>query len=241
MRDTISRAYPTEFWVSAMMKDMKVSNDYPEVFEFDSRDSASGSTWWNTLGDRWVRVNLITDCLGNTTGDSHSSRDLTGGADRDLLAALRAEADVILIGGETVRAEADCIPRNKDVVIVSKSGNVPLSAISRARGRITVLHDRTGSAPSPTNGVVLRQFTGAAIIKAVRALGYTKIVCEGGPTLARKLLTAQMVDEWCQTLSPKLGQRKPELVAPDFGGTLANVAHDDDGYRYLRWSATARL
>ena len=217
------------------MKVMKVSNDYPAVFEFDSRDSESASTWWNNLGDRWVRVNLITDCLGNTVGDSRSSRDLTGGADRDLLSALRAEADVILIGGETVRTEKDSIPRNKDVVIVSKSGNVPLSAISRARGRITVLHDRSASAPSPANGVVLRQFTGAAIIKAVSALGYRKIVCEGGPTLARNLLKAQVVDEWCQTLSPKLGQRVPDLVAPDFGGTLFNVAHDDDGYRYLRW------
>jgi len=214
---------------------MKVSNDYPAVFEFDSRDSESASNWWNNLGDRWVRVNLITDCLGNTVGDSRSSRDLTGGADRDLLSALRAEADVILIGGETVRTETDSIPRNKDVVIVSKSGNVPLSAISRARGRITVLHDRSASAPSPASGVVLRQLTGAAIIKTVSALGYRKIVCEGGPTLARNLLKAQVVDEWCQTLSPKLGQRVPDLVVPDFGGTLVNVAHDDDGYRYLRW------
>ncbi len=218
------------------MKAMKVSNDYPEVFEFDSRAPESASAWWNTLGDRWVRVNLITDCLGNAVGGSRSSRDLTGGADRDLLSMLRAEADVILVGGETVRTEEDCLPRNKDVVIVSKSGNVPLRAISKARGRITVLHDRSASAPKPANGVVLRQFNGAAIIKAVRALGYQKIVCEGGPTLAQTLLAAEVVDEWCQTLSPKLGQRIPDLVVPDFGGTMTNVAHDDDGYRYLRWS-----
>ena len=216
---------------------MKIRNDYPEVFEFDSRDSVSGQTWWNTLGDKWVRVNLITDSLGNTVGSSRSSRDLTGGGDRAILAALRAEADVILVGGETVRTETDCIPRNKDVVIVSKTGNVPLRAISRARGRVTVLHGTSASAPIPTDGVVLRQFTGEAIIKAVRALGYRKIVCEGGPTLIQKLVDAQVVDEWCHTLSPKLGQRIPGLVAPEFGGTLVNVAHDDDGYRYLRRSS----
>ncbi|MEY3310536.1 MAG: hypothetical protein RL107_672 [Actinomycetota bacterium] len=235
MRDTISRAYPTEFSAYAIIKVMKVSNDYPNVFEFDSRDTTPASTWWDTIGERWVRVNLITDCLGNTVGDSRSSRDLTGGADRDLLTALRADADVILLGGETVRAEADSIPRNKDVVIVSKSGNIPVSAIARARGRITVLHGRSASVPSSTTGVVLGRFTGTAIIKAVRALGYQKIVCEGGSTLARNLRDAQVVDEWCQTLSPKLGKRIPELVAPDFGGTLVNVAHDEDGYRYLRW------
>jgi riboflavin biosynthesis pyrimidine reductase len=236
MRDTISRAYPTEPCSSVIIADMRVSNDYPEVFEFDSRDLASDSTWWNTLGDRWVRVNLITDCLGNTVGESRSSRDLTGGADRDLLSALRDAADVLLIGGETVRSEVDCIPRNKDVVIVSKSGNVPLRAISRARGRITVLHGRTGTPPTPTNGVVIRQFTGEAIIKAVRALGYEKILCEGGPTLAQKLVDARLVDEWCLTISPKLGQRIPELVAPDFGGVFSAVAHDDEGFRYLRHS-----
>lgn len=216
------------------MLPMKISNDYPEVFEFDSRESVSGQTWWNTLGDKWVRVNLITDALGNTVGGSRSSRDLSGGADRDVLAALRAEADVILIGGETVRAEPDCIPRNNDVVIVSNSGNIPLSAIARARGRITVLHGHSGNPPSPTSGVVLKEFTGNAIIKAVRALGYKKIVCEGGPSLAQLLVDDGVVDEWCQTISPKLGQRIPELVAPDFGGVLRNVAHDDEGYRYLR-------
>jgi riboflavin biosynthesis pyrimidine reductase len=215
---------------------MKISNDYPRVFEFDSRDSVSGQSWWNTLGDEWVRVNLITDSLGNAVGDTLSSRDLTGGADRDVLAALRAEADVILIGGKTVRTELDCIPRNSDVVIVSKSGDVPLSAISKARGRVTVLHGRAGNPPGATNSVVLQQFTGGAIIKAVKALGYKKIVCEGGPSLARKLVDAGVVDEWCQTLSPKLGQRIPELVVTDFGGVLRNVAHDDEGYRYLRRS-----
>jgi riboflavin biosynthesis pyrimidine reductase len=234
MRDTISRAYPSETPVSRIIVVMKVSNDFPEVFEFDSRDAISGQKWWNTLGDEWVRVNLITDALGNTVGGSRSSRDLTGGADRDLLAALRAEADVILIGGATVRNEPDCIPRHRDVVIVSSTGNMPLSTIARARGRVSVLHGRAGNAPSPTSGVVLPQFTGAAIIKAVRAMGYRKIVCEGGPSIARLLVDDDVVDEWCQTLSPHLGQHIPELVAPDFGGVLCNVAHDNDGYRYLR-------
>ena len=215
---------------------MKISNDHPAVFDFDSRDSARGQTWWNTLGDDWVRVNLISDWLGNLVGDSRSSRDLTGGADRELLSALRAEADVVLVGGETVRVEPDCIPRQTDVVIVSQSGDIPLSALTRARGRITVLHGGSGSTPRPADGVVLKEFTGKAIIAAVRALGYRKIVCEGGPTLASQLADSGFVDEWCQTLSPKLGRRVPDRIAPQFTGTLTNVAHDDEGYRYLRWS-----
>lgn len=209
-------------------------NDYPEVFVFDSHDSIAAQNWWDTLGDEWVRVNLITDSLGNAVGPSGSSSDLSGGADRQMLAALRAEADVILLGGETVRAEPDCLPRNRDVVIVSKTGNVPLSTITKARGRVTVLHGRSASAPSATRGIVLRQFTGEAIIKAVRALGYRKIVCEGGPTIARCLVDAGLVDEWCQTVSPRVGQPGAEPRLPQFGGILVNIAHDNDGFRYLR-------
>jgi riboflavin biosynthesis pyrimidine reductase len=213
---------------------MRIDNDYPEVFAVDSQNSTDLKQWWDTLGPQWVRVNLVSDTLGNTVGATGSSSDLTGGGDRAALNALRELADVVLIGGATVRAEPDSVPRTGDVVIVSRSGDVPLAAIKRARGTITVLHAQSGSAPRATTGVVLARFTGAAIIAAVRKLGYTRIVCDGGLTLIGKLLDANVIDEWCQTLSPKLGVRTPGLTVPDVGGTLSNVAHDADGYRYTR-------
>jgi hypothetical protein len=55
-----------------------------------------------------------------------------------------------------------------------------------------------------------------------------------GLTLIHTLLDADVVDEWCQTLSPKLGVSTPGLTAPDVGGSLSNVAHDADGYHYTR-------
>lgn len=213
---------------------MKISNDYPEVFTVDSQNSTDLREWWDTLGNEWVRVNLVTDTLGNTVGENGSSADLSSPVDRSALTALRELADVVIIGGATVRAEPDSVPRRGDVVIVSKSGDIPLNAIKRARGKVTVLHGKTGTAPKATTGVVLSQFTGTAIINAVRKLGYSRIVCDGGLTLIDKLLDAKVVDEWCQTLSPKLGVRAPGLVAPDVGGSLTNVAHDADGFRYTR-------
>jgi riboflavin biosynthesis pyrimidine reductase len=213
---------------------MQIQNDYPEVFVVDSQNSTDLKEWWDTLGPEWVRVNLVSDTLGNTVGDTGSSSDLSGLGDRATLSALRDLADVVVIGGATVRAEPDSIPRTGDVVIVSKSGDIPLTAIKRARGKVTVLHSRSGAAPRATTGIVLAQFTGSAIIAAVRKLGYARIVCEGGLTLIGKLLEAGLVDEWCQTLSPKLGVHSPGLVVPDVGGSLSNVAHDSDGYRYTR-------
>lgn len=213
---------------------MQINNDYPEVFAVDSQNSTDLVRWWDTLGTDWVRVNLVTDALGNTVGASGSSSDLSGSGDRAALTALRELADVVVIGGATVRAEPESVPRKGDVVIVSKSGDIPLSAIKRARGRVTVLHARSGRAPSATAGVVLAQFTGDAIITAVRKLGYSRILCDGGLTLIGVLLDANIIDEWCHTLSPKLGVSAPGLVAPDVGGSLSNVAHDSEGFRYTR-------
>jgi riboflavin biosynthesis pyrimidine reductase len=213
---------------------MRINNDFPEVYTVDSENSTDLMTWWDTLGPSWVRVNLVTDTLGNTVGASGSSDDLSGGADRAVLTALRNLADVVVIGGATVRSEPKSIPRKGDVVIVSQSGDIPLDAIKRARGKITVLHGSAGSAPRATNGVVLSRFTGAGVIRAVRKLGYSRILCDGGPTLIGKLLDDNVVDEWCQTLSPKLGVTAPGLKAPNAGGELTNMAHDSDGFRYTR-------
>lgn len=213
---------------------MRVQNDFPEVFEFDASDSPSAQTWWDTLGEKWVRVNIVTDTIGNTVGATGTSRDLTGGADRDVLSALRAISDVVVIGGATLRAEPDAMPRKKPVVVVSKSADVPLEALKRARGNVTILHGRNAVVPSLARGVVLRQFTAESILKAVASLGHDRVVVEGGVTIARLFAASSSVTEWCQTISPKVGQRRPELVAPDFGGTLSNVAHDASGFRYTR-------
>lgn len=218
----------------AKLLSMRINNDFPEVFTVDSENSTDLTTWWDTLGPAWVRVNLVTDTLGNTVGASGSSNDLTGGADRAVLTALRHLADVVLIGGATVRAEPNSIPRKGDVVIVTQSGDIPLEAIKRARGKVTVLHAASASVPPATTGVVLSRFTGAAIVRTVRKLGYSRILCDGGLSLISKLLDDNVVDEWCQTLSPKLGVAIPGLVAPIVGGELTNVAHDSDGFRYTR-------
>ena len=213
---------------------MQVNNDFPEVYQLDASDAPSVQTWWNTLGAKWVRVNIVTDTLGNVVGASGTSRDLSGGADRDILRALRNLSDVVVLGGATVRAEPDAIPRKPHVVIVSRTGDVPLDALTRARGRITILHGRGATIPEVAHGIVLREFTGDAIVTAIRKLGYKRIVVEGGPTLASLVLRSGLVDELCQTISPQLGIRVPDLAMSEVSGVLTNVAHDDAGFRYTR-------
>lgn len=61
-------------------------------------------------GRPWVFVNMVTSIDGAATVDGRSG-DLGGDGDRRLFSALRAEADVIVAGAETVRAERYRLPR----------------------------------------------------------------------------------------------------------------------------------
>ena len=215
-------------------RDMLVHTDFPYGIAFDTLNREAAKLWWDTRGDEWVRVNLITDALGHVVGSSGTSQDLTGGADRALLLALRDIADVVVLGGATVRAEPLSVPRDRPVVVVSRSADIPAPAIDRAHGGITVLHHSSAQLPDGVEGVVLPRFTGAAILKAIHALGHTKIVVEGGLTLINQLLSSGAVTEWCQTVSPIPGEQSADVVAPTVTGELTLMAHDDSGFRYTR-------
>lgn len=213
---------------------MLVHTDFPYGIAFDTLNREATRAWWDTAGDDWVRVNLITDALGHTIGSSGTSQDLTGGADRALLLALRELADVVVLGGATVRAEPLSVPRDKPLVIVSRTADVPDSAIDRAHGGVTILHHKSSTVPDGAQSVVLPRFTGQAILKAIHGLGHRKIVVEGGLTLINQLLSAGLVTEWCQTISPTPGEQAADVVVPSIDGTLSLMAHDDSGFRYTR-------
>jgi riboflavin biosynthesis pyrimidine reductase len=67
-----------------------------ELIAAERRDHADGTPW--------VFANMVTTIDGAATMDGVSA-GLGGPADRVVFSALRAEADVILVGAETVRAE----------------------------------------------------------------------------------------------------------------------------------------
>ncbi|MEN9740960.1 MAG: hypothetical protein RLZ72_1226 [Actinomycetota bacterium] len=208
--------------------------DFPYGIAFDTLNREAAKLWWDTLGDEWVRVNVITDALGHTIGASGTSEDLTGGADRALLLALRDIADVVVLGGATVRAEPLSVPRDKPLIVVSRSAEIPASVIDRASGGVTILHHKSATPPSGANGIVLPRFTGSAILKAIRELGHRKIVVEGGLTVINQLLASKAVTEWCQTVSSTPGEQVADVVVPTVTGDLTLMAHDDSGFRYTR-------
>jgi riboflavin-specific deaminase-like protein len=179
-------------------------------------------------GDRpWVMANMISSLDGTATIDGRSGQ-LGGPGDRELFHALRGRSDAILVGAGTVRAERYGPPRvdERDVdrraaiglserpviVIVTASldldPELPVFGDPTARpvvitvekadpARVERLSEMADVVVAGTDRV-----DGALAVALLASLGSRTILCEGGPTLLGDLHAADLVDEWCVTVSP---------------------------------------
>lgn len=210
----------------------------------------------------WVRANMITTLDGGATGPDGRSGSINGPADARVFEALRARADVVLVGAGTVRAEGYRAPRLpgrlRPLRHARGQGDHPLLAIVTARGDVPEETLRDDPAPVVVTTVgapglpLLRRLLppdrlvvhdGAVdLARAVRALvdaGLPRILSEGGPTLLGALLAAGLVDELCLTWSPVLvGDAGPRVVgaplAPPRDARLVSLLHGD-GMLLGRW------
>src|SRR5712692_2696422 len=160
---------------------------------------------------------------GRTTG-------IGSRTDRLLMRQLRADADAVLSGANTVRAE-DFLPTVPEAyvarrlarglapqpvgVLVCGSGRVPRERRYFHRqdfARIVVTGTTGAQALDPavaaTDRIVVAGAEAVDLAAALRVLrtehGIRWLLCEGGPTLNHGLLAAGLVDELFLTLAPKL-------------------------------------
>jgi riboflavin biosynthesis pyrimidine reductase len=140
-------------------------------------------------------------------------------ADKRLMRELRAEADVVLHGAGTVRADplsarvpADLVPwRTANGLtpqplgaIVTRSGNLPAHhPYYESATVIYITSDHLVPVNEPTVEVCQVESVQRAIADLARR-GATRILCEGGPTLNAALFEAGLVDEVFLTIAPKL-------------------------------------
>ena len=103
----------------------------------------------------WVRAIMVTDPAGHTVDSSGSSRGLTRGADRALLALYRENADVVIVGAETIRREPVPTPRHTPLVIVSGSGDLRgHQLIVREGGRFLLVTSEAGATRQASEGAL---------------------------------------------------------------------------------------
>ena len=197
-------------------------------------------------GGRWLRANVVASADGAGTdgatpaGAPGRSAGLSGPADRRVLGALRALADVLLVGAETVRVEryrpvrpraqyaaarrAAGRPPAPTVAVVSGSldgldPGTPVFADALARGIVLTTEQAPPDRLAALRAVADVVVAGERRVDVVRACdllaerGLAHMLCEGGPRLLGQVLAAGLLDELCLTVSPLLaGGDAPRVI-----------------------------
>jgi riboflavin biosynthesis pyrimidine reductase len=148
-------------------------------------------------------------------------------ADRDLLRELRTGVDAVLVGSATLRAEryanlldppqrarraAAGLPPQPLVATVSRDLNVPedIGLFAEPDARVHVFTETAGEVAGRGADVrVHRSDPGALRLADALALlreedGVAAVLCEGGPTLLRRLIGEGCLDDLMLTVAPLL-------------------------------------
>jgi riboflavin-specific deaminase-like protein len=184
--------------------------------------------WIAPKGRPFVAVDMVVSADGRATLDG-TVRGIGSESDRALMLALRAQADALLWGAGTLRAEpvGRGVPEAMEparirrglaaqplTVVMSASGDVPLGRgvfAEPERAIVFVAKQTPRDAVERLRQRAIVQTVGeekpdpaAALNWLAQERGVRHVVCEGGPTLNHALFRAGLVDELFLTLAPKL-------------------------------------
>ncbi|MFD5715279.1 pyrimidine reductase family protein [Streptomyces pharetrae] len=195
----------------------------------------------------WLRANMVSTLDGAAQHDGRS-QPISSAADMRIFGTLRALADVVVVGAETVRQEgyrpAKVRADFADLRAAAGQGPAPAIAVVSAgleldfslplfTSPLVPTLVLTGAAAAPdriaaaekagARVVVAGDGTGVEPARAVRALaglGHTRLLTEGGPRLLGQLVAAGVLDELCLTVSPMLTAGDAQRIAGGPGVTL---------------------
>jgi 5-amino-6-(5-phosphoribosylamino)uracil reductase len=173
---------------------------------------------------------------GKLNSETPGAPRFTSRADRDRLFRLRAEADLLLVGAGTVRAEglAPTVrnprfeslrgdrPAHPAVAVVSRGQDLPWDApyFRQREQEMFLVTDRATDATRARCTelqIPCVEMQGRGLGHALRCLqelGYRRILAEGGGHLVHSLLSEDLVERLYLTLAPVIlaGERAPTLA-----------------------------
>jgi riboflavin biosynthesis pyrimidine reductase len=188
----------------------------------------------------WLRANMVSSLDGAAQHDGRSQA-ISGDTDMRIFGTLRALADVVVVGAETVRLEGYRPARAREafaerraaagqgpapaIAVVSASLNLDFSLPLFVSPLVPTLV-LTG-ATAPLERIRAAREAGAEVLiagdggrvemgKAVQALaerGLTRQLTEGGPRLLAQFITDGALDELCLTVSPVLTAGRAQRIA----------------------------
>ncbi|MFG2353417.1 pyrimidine reductase family protein [Streptomyces sp. NPDC048521] len=188
----------------------------------------------------WLRANMVSSLDGAAQHEGRS-QPISSAADMRIFGTLRALADVVVVGAETVRQEGyrPAKARAEFAGARKAAGQGPVPAIAVVTASLELDFSLplftsplvptlvlTGAAAAPDR-VAAAERAGARVViagegmgvepaRAVRALadlGHTRLLTEGGPRLLGQLIAAEVLDELCLTISPMLTAGDAQRIA----------------------------
>jgi riboflavin biosynthesis pyrimidine reductase len=191
----------------------------------------------------FVLLNMIATADGRATIAGRTA-PLANRADYELFHALRARADAVMVGAETVRVEGYG-PMDQLAVVASRSVALPVDRglLSHEGNRVVIVTPSPDRELPPCAATVsyVREGDLSRALRRLRDVGVASIDCEGGPGLNATLVPAGLVDELHLVIAPKLaGGRDPltilsgDTLDPPAGLSLLSL-HESGGYLFARY------
>lgn len=187
-----------------------------------------------TQGLPMVTLKLAASLDGRIATAAGESQWITGPEARRAVHALRMRHDAVLVGGGTARAD---LPRLdvrgfgdvcQPVRVVLARG--PLPDLPLTGAQFWHLHGAGDATAAGAEGIVIPAADGrldpGASLRALADRGITRVLCEGGGTLAASLLRAGLVDDLVvHTAGIMLGADGTPAIGPLLLGPLADAPH----------------
>lgn len=217
-------------------------------------------------GGAWIRSVFISSLDGAATFNGRSG-GLGNSTDRTIFALLRGLADVVLVGADTARTEGygpvdpDPAwasvrvgrPLTPPIAIVSRQLNFDASSplFTQAPDYARTIIITCESAPQEKIDALRgraeviiaggEQVNLATAAETLAERGYSRISCEGGPSVLAQVAKAGLLNELCLTLSPVLLAGDSTRIAsgvpiPSGLAMLLASVLEDDGYLFLRYT-----
>ncbi|CAL9605403.1 hypothetical protein SUDANB108_05541 [Streptomyces sp. enrichment culture] len=188
----------------------------------------------------YLRANMVSTLDGAAQHDGRS-QPISSAADMRIFGTLRALADVVVVGAETVRREGyrPARARAEFAALREAAGQAPAPAIAVVTASLDLDFSLplftsplvptlilTGAAAAPGRVAAAEQ-AGARVVTAgdgmgvdparavaaLAGLGHTRLLTEGGPRLLGQMVAAGVLDELCLTVSPMLTAGDAQRIA----------------------------
>ncbi|MDN4482112.1 dihydrofolate reductase family protein [Demequina lignilytica] len=233
---------------------LTLSGGTPERIEPD--DAEARLTALAAQRPSTVRLAMVVSADGRATGPDGGARSLATPAGSRVAAVLRAACDVVLVGGQAARRERYADIALPEALVASRARQglraLPVVAVVTHGGilppGLTPEHTWVLThAGSPAVTRLGPDWAGRIIVTGpddvsprtamseLAARGMTRVLCEGGPTLAGRLLQRGVVDEaWITASSVPGGAQGKPAPAPPQGFTPA-LELVGDGATITRW------